>query len=40
MRIVPISDAMFEPTFPAKIKHNIVLENSNSIVSRVTTPTV
>ena len=34
-RIVPISEVMFEPTFPAKIRHIIDDENSRSIISRV-----
>ena len=35
-RIVPISEAMFEPTFPARIRHIIDDENSSSMISRVT----
>ena len=34
-RMVPISEAMFDPTFPAKIRHMMLLENSNSMISRV-----
>ena len=34
-RIVPISEAMFDPTLPASIRHIIELENSRSIISRV-----
>ena len=34
-RIVPISEAMLLPTFPAKIKHMMEEENSNKIISRV-----
>ena len=34
-RIVPISEAMFDPTFPARIRHIIELENSSSMISRV-----
>ena len=37
-RIVPISEAMFEPTFPANIRHKIELENSSRIISRVARP--
>ena len=37
-RIVPISDAMFEPTFPARIRHIIDDENSSSMISLVTYP--
>jgi hypothetical protein len=36
--MVPISDAMFEPTFPASIKLIIVGENSRIIDSRVPNP--
>ena len=35
MRMVPISDAMFEPTLPARISATTVDENSRVIVSRV-----
>ena len=35
-RIVPISEAMFEPTLPASMRHMIDDENSSSIISRVT----
>ena len=35
MRIVPISEAIFEPTLPAKIIAITVDENSKNIVSRV-----
>lgn len=35
MRIVPSSDAMLEPTFPASIRHIIDDENSSSMISRV-----
>ena len=34
MRIVPISEAMFEPTLPARISATTVDENSSSIDSR------
>ena len=34
-RIVPISEAMLLPTFPARIKHMMEEENSNKIISRV-----
>ena len=34
-RIVPNSEAIFEPTFPAKIRHMILDENSSSMISRV-----
>ena len=37
-RIVPISEAMLLPTFPANIKHNIDEENSSRIISRVVNP--
>lgn len=36
--IVPISEAMLEPTFPARIRHIIDDENSSSMISRVTYP--
>ena len=36
VRIVPISEAMFEPTFPARIRHMMDELNSRSIISRVT----
>lgn len=35
IRMLPISEAMLLPIFPAKIKLTMVDENSNSIVSRV-----
>ena len=35
IRIVPISEAMFEPTLPARIRATTVDENSSVIVSRV-----
>ena len=35
MRINPISEAMFDPTFPARIRHMMEEENSSSIISRV-----
>ena len=35
-RIVPNSEAMFDPTFPARIRHIIEEENSSNIISRVT----
>ena len=34
-RIVPSSEAMFDPTLPARIRHMIELENSSSRISRV-----
>lgn len=37
-RIVPNSEAIFEPTFPARIRHMMLLENSRSIISRVVYP--
>ena len=40
IRMVPISEAMFEPTLPAKIRQRIVLENSKSKVSRVNRPVI
>ena len=39
-RIVPISDATFDPTFPAKIKEIIVGENSRMVLDCVMYPTV
>jgi hypothetical protein len=39
-RIVPISEAMFEPTFPARIKEIMVGENSNIVLDCVIYPTV
>ena len=39
-RMVPISDAMFEPTLPARIKHMMEEENSKIIISRVVYPVV
>ena len=38
IRMVPISDAILLPTLPANNRHKIVLENSNSMQSRVTNP--
>lgn len=38
-RMVPISEAMFDPTLPAKIRHNMEEENSNKMTSRVANPT-
>ena len=38
IRIEPISEAMFEPIFPANIKHTMVGENSNNMDSRVVNP--
>ena len=35
MRIVPISEAMFDPTLPASMSATTVEENSRIIVSRV-----
>ena len=40
IRIVPISEAIFEPTLPARMRQRIVEENSNSSVSRVSKPTI
>ena len=37
-RMVPSSDAMFDPTFPARIRHMIELENSSRRISRVVYP--
>ena len=37
-RMVPSSEAMFEPTFPASMRHMIELENSRSMISRVVYP--
>ena len=37
-RIVPISEAIFDPTLPAKIRHMIDEENSRSNISRVVYP--
>ncbi len=37
-RIVPSSDAMFEPALPASIRHIIEDENSSNIISRVVNP--
>lgn len=34
-RMVPNSEAILEPTLPAKIKHMILEENSSNIISRV-----
>src|SRR5690554_480832 len=39
-RIVPNSEAMFDPTFPAKIKEIMVGENSKIVVDRVMYPMV
>ena len=39
-RIVPISEAIFEPTLPARIRHRIEFENSSNTMSRVARPTV
>ena len=36
--MVPNSDAMFDPTFPDRMRHIIEDENSNSIISRVVNP--
>jgi hypothetical protein len=36
--MVPSSEAMFEPTLPARIRHMILLENSNSSISLVVYP--
>ena len=36
--IVPISEAMFEPTLPARIRHMMADENSRSMISRVVYP--
>ena len=38
-RILPISDAILEPTFPAKINEIIVGENSKIKESRLASPT-
>ena len=38
-RMVPISDVMFEPTLPARIRHMIDEENSSSSTSLVAYPT-
>ena len=38
-RIVPISEAIFDPTLPANIRHKIDEENSRSTISRVAKPT-
>ena len=38
VRIVPNSEAMFEPTFPERMRHMILEENSKSMISRVTYP--
>ena len=34
-RIVPSSEAMFDPTFPARMRHMMLEENSSSMISRV-----
>ena len=39
-RIVPISEAMFDPTLPARMRHRMELENSRSTMSRVARPTL
>ena len=39
-RMVPISEAMLLPTFPARIKHMIDDENSSRMISRVVYPMV
>ncbi len=39
-RIVPISDAIFDPTLPASIRQRIEFENSSRTISRVASPTV
>ena len=39
MRIVPISEAMLDPTLPARISATTADENSRIIVSRVAYPT-
>ena len=36
VRIVPNSEAIFEPTLPDKIKHMMLDENSSNMISRVT----
>lgn len=38
-RIVPNSDAMLEPTLPARIRHIMAEENSSNRISRVVYPT-
>ena len=38
-RIAPISDVMFEPTLPARMRHIMDDENSRSRISRVAYPT-
>ena len=38
--MVPISEAIFDPTLPANIRHMIVEENSSNKVSLVTRPVV
>jgi len=40
IRMVPISEAIFEPTFPAKIREMIVGENSKIVLDWVMYPTV
>ena len=37
--IVPISDAMFDPTLPDRIRQRIDDENSSNTMSRVVSPT-
>jgi hypothetical protein len=37
--MVPISDAIFEPTLPAKIRQRMEFENSSKMISRVARPT-
>ena len=34
-RMVPISEAMFEPTLPARMRHMMEEENSSTMISRV-----
>ena len=37
-RMVPNSEAMFDPTLPARIRHMILDENSSNRISRVVYP--
>ena len=37
-RMVPISEAMLDPTFPARIRHMMEDENSSNMISRVVYP--
>ena len=37
-RMVPISEAMLDPTFPARMRHMMEEENSSSMISRVVYP--